>query len=76
MERDEFAESIIGAALEVHKILGPGLLESIYEKALCYEFEMRGIDYERQVSIDVIYKGKILVGKWLIFLSKKELLSN
>ena len=71
MERDEFAESIIGAALEVHKILGPGLLESIYEKALCYEFEMRGIDYERQVSIDVIYKGKNLGGQMVDILVEK-----
>ena len=38
MENDELTKAIIGAAIEVHKVLGSGLLESIYEKALCYEF--------------------------------------
>lgn len=47
----------------MHKSLGPGLLESIYEEALCYEFELRGIRYERQVSVDVIYKGRIIKGQ-------------
>jgi GxxExxY protein len=42
---DELTEQIIGAAMEVHKVLGPGLLESIYEEALCYELELRGITY-------------------------------
>ena len=45
MENNELTEATIGAAIEVHKVLGAGLLEAIYEKALCYEFEIRGIDY-------------------------------
>ena len=49
---------IIGAALEVHKILEPGLLESVYEDALCIELEERGIRYERQKEIGISYKGK------------------
>ncbi len=47
---DDLTERIIGAAIEVHKELGPGLLESIYEEALCYEFELQGIRFERQVT--------------------------
>jgi len=54
MENDLLTQKIIGAAIEVHKTLGPGLLESIYEQALCHEFDLRGINYRRQVEIDVI----------------------
>ena len=55
---DTLTEQIIGAAIEVHKHLGPGLLESIYKEALCYEFCLRDIPFERQVEINVIYKTK------------------
>lgn len=48
---------IIGAAIEVHKELGPGLLESVYEHALCIELEERQINFRRQVPIDIDYKG-------------------
>lgn len=54
---------IIGAAIEVHKVLGPGLLESIYEAALCIEFDDRGINYARQLRIPAYYKGRPL-GKY------------
>ena len=43
MENDLLTQKIIGAAIEVHRTLGPGLLESIYEQALCHEFDLRGI---------------------------------
>jgi GxxExxY protein len=56
---------VIGAAIEVHKHLGPGLLESVYEEALCYEFELRRIPYERQKGADVVYKDKIIKGQEL-----------
>jgi len=59
---DELTERIIGAAIEVHKELGPGLLESIYEEALCHEFQLRGIKHERQVPTDVHYKGRVIKG--------------
>ncbi len=49
---------IIGAAIEVHTQLGPGLLESVYETALCAEFKLRGISFERQKRIDINYKGE------------------
>lgn len=50
----------IGAAIEVHKILGPGLLESVYEICLCSEFIDRGMNFQKQVSLPVLYKGKLL----------------
>jgi GxxExxY protein len=48
---------IIGSAIEVHRILGPGLLESVYEAALCYELLSRGLRVQRQVLLPVHYKG-------------------
>jgi GxxExxY protein len=69
---DELTEKIIGAAIEVHKELGPGLLESIYEEALCYEFDLRRIKYERQFPADVIYKGKIIRGQRIDLLVDRE----
>ena len=52
----ELTEKIIAAAMEVHRILGPGFLESVYEEALCIEFRRRGIAYERQKSIDIPFR--------------------
>ena len=54
---EDVAHDVIQAAFEVHKILGPGLLESVYEEALCKELELRGMRYERQKGITVNYKG-------------------
>src|SRR5579872_6966132 len=51
------AEKIIEAATEVHRVLGPGLLENVYESALCYELAMQGFIYQRQIPIPVLYKG-------------------
>jgi GxxExxY protein len=56
-ERDPLTETIIGAAIEVHRVLGPGLLESIYEACLCHELALRGIEHQRQVPLPVVYKG-------------------
>ncbi len=56
-ENNDLTEKIIGCAIEVHRNLGPGLLESIYEKALCYEFGAIGLRYKNQVVIPIIYKG-------------------
>ena len=58
--RDDGTREIIAAALEVHRELGPGLLESAYEECLCYEFGMRDIRYRRQQQVPVHYKGKNL----------------
>jgi GxxExxY protein len=57
---DPLTEKIIGAAIEVHRILGPGLLESVYEEALCHEFDLRGINYQRQAPVVMHYKGKTI----------------
>jgi GxxExxY protein len=54
---NELTEAIIGAAMEVHRALGPGLLESTYEMCLCRELSIRRIPFERQVPIPVEYKG-------------------
>ena len=56
-ELDRLAKEIIGAALEVHKVLGPGFLESVYEDALCVELKMRGLPFIRQPAVMVEYKG-------------------
>ncbi len=53
-------ELIIGAAIEVHKALGPGLLESVYEECLCHELHLRGLRFQRQVTVPVSYKGVAL----------------
>ena len=57
MDINELSSKIIGAAIEVHKALGPGLLESAYEECLCHEFGLRGLSNERQKPLPVIYKG-------------------
>jgi GxxExxY protein len=62
---DPLTEQIISSAIEVHRILGPGLLESIYEEALCHEFQLRHIPFERQKEVDVFYKDKIIKGQRL-----------
>ena len=55
---NEITEKIIGCAIEVHRQLGPGLLEHAYEEALCVESALQGLSYQRQVSVPVAYKGK------------------
>jgi GxxExxY protein len=57
-EIDQMAHEVIGAAIEVHRILGPGFLESVYEEALCVELKLRGIPFERQLAVGVQYKGE------------------
>ena len=64
-EMNRISESVIGAGIEVHRELGPGLTEIIYEAALCREFNLRGIRYQRQVEIPVVYKG-IAIGKGIL----------
>ena len=56
-EFDPLSHTVIGAAIEVHRVLGPGFLESVYEEALCIELEARKIAFTRQLAITVSYKG-------------------
>ena len=56
-QRDPTTDAIIGAAIEVHRALGPGLLESIYEAAMCHEFKLRGVTFRSQAPLPVRYKG-------------------
>ncbi len=56
MEINKITEIIIGCAIEVHKDLGPGLLESAYEECLFYELKKAGLKVERQIAVPVIYK--------------------
>jgi GxxExxY protein len=72
-ELNGLTSRIIGAAIEVHKALGPGLLESIYEAAMCIELEEQGLRYERQVQVPACYKGRPL-GKYVIDLIVEELI--
>ena len=55
---DPLTYEIIGAAIEVHRILGPGLLETVYEEALCIELDERNLKYERQKNIEIQYKAR------------------
>ena len=57
---NDITYKIIGCAYEVHKILGPGLLESTYETCLCYELEKQGLKFEKQKGLMINYKGTTL----------------
>jgi GxxExxY protein len=71
---DKLAHQVIGAAIEVHRILGPGYLESVYEEALAIEFELRGIPFMRQKQLIVEYKSKIAGESRFDFLVGGELI--
>ena len=59
-EHDPMTHRIIGCAIEVHRHLGPGLLESAYQAALCIELETAGVNYVRQLGVPVFYKGQLI----------------
>ena len=63
MHDSELTQNIIGSAIEVHRLLGPGLLEGVYEEALCHEFHLRGIPFKRQQRVSIHYKGVSLASK-------------
>ena len=60
MKFDDLSNKVIGCALEVHRVLGPGLLESAYERALCHELVGAGLKVETQVPVPINYKGVTL----------------
>lgn len=57
LEMEELTERIIGAALDVHRQLGPGFVESIYENALVVELRARDVPFQRQITVPVLYRG-------------------
>ena len=57
LHEEELTGRIIGAAIEVHRALGPGLLESAYEECLCHELHVKGISFKRQVALPIQYKS-------------------
>jgi len=63
-KRDPVSDEVIGAAIDVHRELGPGLLEATYEECLCYELSKRNVPFERQVSLPVRYKNVLLNCKY------------
>ncbi len=56
MLENEISEKVIGCAIEVHRILGPGLLESVYEEALCHELRLQGLQFKKQKPVPIPYK--------------------
>lgn len=67
MTENEISKVVVEAAIEVHRTLGgPGLLESVYEEALAYELELRGLTVERQRVVPVVYKGKRLATQFRV----------
>lgn len=57
MQHEKITEQIIGAAIEVHRALGPGLLESAYQACVAYELESRGLSFRREVDLPVVFRG-------------------
>ena len=86
MHENELSEKIIGCAIEVHRILCPGLLESVYEDALCHELKLQGLRFKRQKSVSIPYKDVklgtdlrldlLVEDKVIIDLKAKEILSK
>ena len=75
MERDLFTEKIIGYLINVHKELGPGLLEATYQQCLAHEFYLNGIDFKTEVPMPVAYKGiRLDCGYRLDMLVEKRLI--
>jgi len=63
LEQEELTGKIIGAAIEVHRQLGPGFIESFYENALVHELRKRGLEVEQQLEVPVVYDGNTEIGK-------------
>jgi GxxExxY protein len=66
LEHDALSDRIIGCAIAVHRELGPGLLESLYEEALCLELAKSGLSFNRQLELPVVYKGTLLSGSFRV----------
>ena len=73
-EPDELTDRVIGAAVEVHRHVGPSMTEAMYEEALAYEFDLRGIRYVRQYEVEVDYKGRVIGKTRLDFMVESALI--
>ncbi len=73
---NNLTERIIKCAIEVHKTLGPGLLESIYEKAICHEVGIEGLKYQSQVVVPIMYKGTALGEHRLDMIVEDEIIAE
>lgn len=74
MEKDPLTGRVIGCAIDVHRVLGPGLLESIYQQCLAHEFDLQEISYQRELPMPVRYKGlKMDTGFRMDFLVEDQL---
>lgn len=74
-QRDIRTSPVIGAAIEVHRQLGAGLLESAYEECLCHELHLKGLDFRRQVDLPILYKGlKLNCGYKIDLIVRNEVL--
>jgi GxxExxY protein len=62
----KITDAILAGVVEVHKLLGPGLLESVYEECLCHELSLRGLAYRRQVDLPITYKGATLASGYRV----------
>lgn len=86
MHENEISEQVIGAAIEVHRMLGPGLLEGVYEEALCHELSLRDARFLRQEPVPICYKGVklrtnlrldlLVEGKVIVDLKAKERMTD
>ena len=75
---EDLTYKIIGAAMEVHKVLGPGYLETVYEDALCYELEVLNISFHRQMDLDIKYKNAVFKRRFRadLLVEEKVLVEN
>ena len=71
---DELTFTVIGCAIEVHRQLGPGLLESVYEKCFVKELALKGINYQRQIKVPLDYKGESLEAELRLDVLAEDLL--
>ena len=77
MHENEISNLIIGAAIEVHRHFGPGLVEKVYEETLCHEFHLPGIPFKRQQAVPISYKGiKLSSDLWLDLLVHEQVIGD
>jgi GxxExxY protein len=76
-ERDPLTREVIGAAIEVHREMGPGLLESVYQKCMERELRLRGLSFKPQARLPLVYKGEVLDDElsWTFFSQANSLWS-